>query len=61
MEALSAMNFPLSTVFIVSYTFGYAVPSLSLNSTMSLISFLTQKSLSKELFSLQKCAGFSCC
>jgi hypothetical protein len=27
MRALSAMNFPLRTVFIVSHKFGYAVPS----------------------------------
>jgi hypothetical protein len=30
MEVLSAMNFLLSTAFIVSYKFGYAVPLFSL-------------------------------
>jgi len=37
LEALRAMSFPLSTVFIVSHKFGYAVPSISLNSKKSLI------------------------
>jgi hypothetical protein len=39
-EALRAMSFPLSTVFIMYHTFGYVVPSFSLNSKTSLISFL---------------------
>ena len=38
MEAFSAMNFSLSTAFIVSHRFGYTVPSFSLNSKKSLIS-----------------------
>ena len=46
MKALSAMNFPFSTAFIVSHKFGYVVPSFSLKSKKSLlslfISFLTQ-------------------
>ena len=39
MEVLSAMNFPLSTAFIVLHKFGYVVPSFSLNSRTSLIFF----------------------
>jgi hypothetical protein len=38
MKALSAMNFPLYTTFIVSHNFEYAVPPISLNSRKSLIS-----------------------
>jgi hypothetical protein len=38
MKALSAMNFPLITVFIVFYKFGYGVFSFSLNTMKSLIS-----------------------
>jgi hypothetical protein len=55
---LSAMNFPLSTAFIVSYKFGYVVHSFSLNSRRSFISSifysLTQSSLSRELFSFHE-------
>jgi hypothetical protein len=39
LEALRAMSFPLSTAFLVSHKFVYGVPSLSLNSKKSLISF----------------------
>ena len=37
--ALSAMNFPLSTAFIVSHRFEYVVSLFSLNSRKTLISF----------------------
>jgi hypothetical protein len=40
-EALSTMNFPLSTASIVSHKFGYIVSSFSLNSRKSIISFFT--------------------
>jgi hypothetical protein len=40
MEALSGMNFPLNTAFIVSHKFGYVAPSFSLNYRKSFISFL---------------------
>jgi len=54
LQALRAMSFPLSTAFIVSHTFGYVLPSFSLNSKKSLISFfissLTRLSLSRALF-----------
>jgi hypothetical protein len=39
MVALRAVSFYLSTAFIVSHKFGYIVPSFSLNSKTSLISF----------------------
>ena len=39
MEELSAMSFPLCTDFIVSLKFGHVVPSFSLNSKESIISF----------------------
>ena len=68
MKVLSAMNFPLSTTFIVSHKFGYVVHSFSLNSRKSLISFIisamTQWSLSKELFSFHNFKDvccFCCC
>ena len=55
LEALSAMSFSLSTVFIVSHKFGYVVASFSLNCKKSLISFfvssLAKVSLSRVLFS----------
>jgi hypothetical protein len=35
------MTFPLSTAFIVPRKFGYVVPSFSLNSIKSLISFFS--------------------
>jgi hypothetical protein len=38
-KALTAMNFPLSIASIVPATFGYIVPSFSLDSRKSLISF----------------------
>ena len=38
MKALSAMDFPCNTAFIVSHKLGYDVPSFSLNSRKSLIS-----------------------
>jgi hypothetical protein len=50
-----AINFPLSTAFIVSHMVGYHASSFSLNSIKSLISFfissLTKLTLSRELFS----------
>jgi hypothetical protein len=62
LAALRAMSFPLSNVFIVSHKFGYVVPSFSLNSKKSLISFfissLTKLSLSRALFSFHVCVGF---
>ena len=62
LEALRAMSFPLSTAFIVSHKFGYVVPSFSLNSKKSLISFfissLTKLLLSKELISFHVYVGF---
>jgi hypothetical protein len=39
LEALRAMSFPFSTLFIVSHKFGYSVASFSLNSKRSLIYF----------------------
>jgi hypothetical protein len=55
LEALRAMRFPLSTAFTVSHKFWYHVPSFSLNSKKSLISFfistLMKLSLSRALFS----------
>ena len=38
-QPLRAISFPLSTAFIMSHKFGYGVPSFSLNSKKSLISF----------------------
>ena len=62
MEALSAMNFPLSTAFIVFHKFEYVVASFLLNSRKSLISFfisfLTKLSLSRELFNSRKYVDF---
>jgi hypothetical protein len=62
MEALRAMSFLLSTAFIVSYKFGYVVPSFLLNSKKSLISFfissLTKLSLTRALFSFHVYVGF---
>jgi hypothetical protein len=40
LERFRTMSFPLSTAFIVSHMFVYVVPSFSLNSKKSLISFL---------------------
>jgi hypothetical protein len=58
----SELSFPLSTAFIVSHKFGYVVPSFSLNSKKSLISFfissLTKLSMSRVLFSLHVYVGF---
>ena len=63
MVAFSAMNFPLSTAFIVSHKFGYVVPSFSLTTTKSLMPFfissMTQRSLSRELFNFYECIGFA--
>ena len=56
------MSFPLSTAFIVSHKFGYVVPSFSLNSIKSLISFfistLIKLSLSREIFSFHQYVAF---
>jgi hypothetical protein len=61
MVAFSAMNFPLSTAFIVSHKFGYVVPSFSLTTTKSLMPFfissMTQRSLCRELFNVHECVG----
>jgi len=61
LQALRAMNFPLSTAFIVSHKFGYVVPSISLNSKKSFISFfissLTKLSLSRALFNFHVYVG----
>lgn len=56
------LSFPVSTAFIVSQKFRYVVPSFSLNSKKSLISFfmfsLTKLSLSRVLFSFHVYVGF---
>jgi len=61
LQALRAVSFPLSTAFIVSHNFGYVVPSFSLNSKKSLISFfifsLTWLSLSRALFNFHVHVG----
>ena len=41
LEVLRVVTFPHSTSFIVSHKFGYVVPSFSLNSKKSLISFFS--------------------
>jgi hypothetical protein len=56
MKALSDMI--LSTIFIVSHKMDCFVPSFSLNSRKSLISSLTQWSLSQDLFSYREFVGF---
>ena len=56
MKALSAMNFPLNTAFIVSYRFGNDVSSFSLNSIKALISFFI--SFLTNLFSFHDYEGF---
>ena len=60
LEALSAMSFPLSTAFIVSLKFEYVVPLFSLNSKVFnfFLSFLTNLSLSRVLFSFHVYVGF---
>jgi hypothetical protein len=62
MDALRAINFLLNTAFTVSHKFGYVMPSFSLNSKKSLISFfitsLTKISLIRQLFSFYVYAGF---
>jgi hypothetical protein len=57
-KARSTMDFPLNTAFIVFHKFRNVVPSFSLNSRKSLISFLTRWSLSRELFSFYEYVGF---
>ena len=60
--ALSAMNFPLCTAFIVSHRFEYVVSLFSLNSRKVLISFfissLTQGWFSSWLFNFHEFVGF---
>jgi len=55
-------DFPPTTACIVSHKFGYFLPSFSLNSKKSLISFfissLSTLSLSKELFNFQVYVSF---
>ena len=62
LEALRAMSFPLSSAFIVSHKVGYVVPSFSLNSKKSLISFfissLKYLQLSRTFFSFHMYVGF---
>jgi hypothetical protein len=62
MSIFSVTNFPLSTAFIVSHKFEYAVHLFSLNSRKSLIYFfiyvLIQISISRELFSFCEFVGF---
>jgi len=62
LEALRDMSFPLSTAFIVSDKFGYVVPSFSLNSKKTLISFfissLTKLSLDRALSNFHVYVGF---
>jgi hypothetical protein len=62
MEALSAVNFPHSTTFIVPHKFWYVDPQFSLNSRKYLISFiissLIQWSLSRNMFSFCECVDF---
>jgi hypothetical protein len=61
------MKFPIITAFIVSHMFGYVLPSFSLNSSKSLVSFrissLIKLTLSIELFSLDEDESFLlfCC
>jgi len=61
LQALRALTFPLSTAFIVSHKFGYVVPSFSLCSKKSLISFFissfTKLSLSRVLFNFHVYVG----
>ena len=62
MKALSVINFPLNTGFIVSRKFKQILPSFSLNFRKSLISFfiysLTNSSLSRKLFCFHEYMGF---
>jgi hypothetical protein len=62
LEALRDMTFPLRIVFIASHKFEYVVPSFSLNSRKSLISFfissLTKVSLSRAFISFHLYVGF---
>jgi hypothetical protein len=60
MKVFSAINFPLCTAFIVSHKFGYVMPSFSLNSTKTLISFFISSltKLCRELFSFHEYVGF---
>jgi len=51
LQVLRTMSFPLSTALIVSHTCGYVVPSFSLNSKKSLISFFIS-SLPRLSFSI---------
>lgn len=53
-----AISFPLSTVFIVSHKFGCVLPPFLLNFRMSLISYLTQRSLSGQLFNFDGFISF---
>jgi hypothetical protein len=62
MKVLTPMSFLLSTALTVSHKYEYVVPSFSLNSRKSLISFcipsLTQWSLSIEFFRFHEIVGF---
>ena len=62
LEALRAVSFPLSTAFIVSHKIGCALPSFSLNSKKSLISFFTfslvKLSLSRTLLNFHVYVDF---
>ena len=62
MNVLNAVDFSLHTAFIVVYKFGYVMPSFSLYSRKSFITFLIssliQYSSNRELFSFHEFVGF---
>jgi hypothetical protein len=64
-RALSVMNFPLSSAFIVFHKFGYDISPFSLNSRKSFTSFvifsLTKLSLRNKLFDLNGYISVFCC
>jgi len=61
LKALKTMSFPFSTVAIVSHKFGYVVPSFSLNSKRSLISFFISSFTMLSLSSASMCMWAFCC
>jgi hypothetical protein len=58
LQALRSMGFSLSNAFLVSYKFGYVVPSCSPNSKKFLISPFIKLSLRRSLFSIYVYVGF---
>jgi hypothetical protein len=58
MNALSAVNFTLSTAFIVYHKFGYTAPSFSLNSRKSLASLFLPRSSDHSIETFHECVGF---